>query len=1089
MGVRTLIESWPVYRQLTGEDRSGRGPAAESAGSRGLRARTADADRVVKSVCPYCAVGCGQNVYVRDEKVVQIEGDPDSPISRGRLCPKGSASLQLTTGSARRHTVLYRPPNAADFREIGLWEAMHMVADRMLQARADGWQDEQDGVATSRTLGLASLGGATLDNEENYLIKKLLTSLGVVQIENQARVCHSSTVAGLGTSFGRGGATTFMQDLQNSDCIVIEGSNYAEAHPVGFQWVMEAKARGAAVIHVDPHYSRTSALADLHVPIRAGTDIAFLGGIINRVLSEGTYFAEYLHAFTNAATIVNEDFRDTEDLDGLFSGFHADGPDYDAGTWRYEGADIAPASGKRDQLYEERIAEKRAADSERDTWGGGRPEQQGAGGAAVGGTPETDPTLQHPRCVLQILKRHYSRYTPEAVERICGIPRNVFNRVCDHLTDNSGRDRTSAFCYAVGWTQHTVGAQYIRTASILQLLLGNIGRPGGGIQALRGHASIQGSSDVPTLFNLLPGYIPMPHAHQEQTLRDFTVGDAAVKGFWANMDAYIVSLLKAWWGEHATQDNDYAFGYLPRISGSHSTYDTVMEQLRGVCKGYFLMGENPAVGSANARAQRLGMAELEWLVVRDFSLIESATWWRDGPEIESGELRTEDIGTEVFFFPAAAHTEKSGTFTNTNRTLQWHDRAVPPGGDARSDLWFMYHLGRIVKEKLADSTDPRDRPVQQLTWDYPVEEGGEPDAAAVLAEMNGYGPEGEHLDDYTQLRPDGSTSCGCWIYSGVFADGVNQAARRTPHTEQDWIAAEWAWSWPRNRRVLYNRASADADGTPWSERKALVWWDEDRRQWVGHDNPDFEADKRPDYTPPDGATGVEALSGTDAFIMQGDGRGWLYAPAGLADGPLPTHYEPQESPFENLLYGQDRNPVRLVYPHPQNRYHPGPGSAQAEVYPYVVTTYRLTEHFTAGGMSRWTPYLAELQPEFFCEVSPELALERGLVHGGWATVVSARNAIEARVLVTDRMVPLRVHGTTLHQIGMPYHWGPNGYTTGDAFNELSSIALDPNVHIQEVKALTVDIRPGRRPRGPGRRALVLDYRRRAGVDERTGTEV
>ncbi|KIH96626.1 formate dehydrogenase [Streptomonospora alba] len=1080
MGVRTLIESWPVYRQLTGNDRSGRGAAAKSAGSRDLRARTAEADRVVKSVCPYCAVGCGQNVYVRDEKVVQIEGDPDSPVSRGRLCPKGSATLQLTTGSSREHRVLYRPPHGSDWQEIGLWEAMHMVADRVLQSREEGWQDEENGIPTSRTMGIAHLGGAVLDNEENYLIKKLLTALGVVQIDNQARVCHSSTVAGLGTSFGRGGATTFMQDQQNADCIVIEGSNYAEAHPVGFQWVMEAKARGAVVIHVDPHFSRTSALADMHVPIRAGTDIAFLGGIINRVLNEEKYFREYLLDFTNAATIVNEDFRDTEDLDGLFAGFDPESRNYDARSWMYEGANVAPASGKRDQLYEDRVAKERAS---------GRPEQQGSGGAPVGGTPETDPTLEHPRCVLQILKRHYSRYTPEMVEQICGIPPDVFNRVADHLIENSGRDRTSVFCYAVGWTQHTVGAQYIRTASILQLLLGNIGRPGGGIQALRGHASIQGSSDVPTLFNLLPGYIPMPHAHEEETLQDFIVGDAAVKGFWSKMDTYIVSLLKAWWGEHATEENDFAFDYLPRISGSHSTYDTVMEQMRGVCKGYFLMGENPAVGSANTRAQRLGMANLDWLVVRDFSQIESATWWKDGPEIESGELRTEDIGTEVFFFPAAAHTEKSGTFTNTNRMLQWHHRAVMPEGDARSDLWFMYHLGRILKEKLADSTDPRDRPLQHLTWDYPLEEGDEPDAAAVLAEINGYGPEGEHLHDYTQLRADGSTSCGCWIYCGVYADGVNQAARRKPHTEQDWIAAEWAWAWPRNRRVLYNRASADADGAPWSDRKALVWWDEEQERWVGHDNPDFEAEKRPDYVPPEDATGVDALAGTDAFIMQGDGKGWLYAPSGLADGPMPTHYEPQDSPFENLLYGQGRNPVRLVYPHPANRYHPDPGSPQAGIYPYVATTYRLTEHFTAGGMTRWTPYLAELQPEFFCEVSPELARERGLTHGDWATIVSARNAIEARVLVTDRMVPLRVHDRIVHQIGMPYHWGPNGYAKGDAFNELSSISLDPNVHIQEVKALTVDIRPGRRPRGPDRRELVLDYQRRAGVDDRTGTEV
>lgn len=381
--------------------------------------------------------------------------------------------------------------------------------------------------------------------------------------------------------------------------------------------------------------------------------------------------------------------------------------------------------------------------------------------------------------------------------------------------------------YAVGWTQHSTGSQYIRAASVLQLLLGNIGRPGGSIQALRGHASIQGSSDIPTLYNLLPGYLPMPHAHAHQDLDAFVEASRTEKGFWGNMRAYFVSLLKAYYGHAATADNDFCFDHLPRLTGSHSTYETVMAQLDGACKGYFLMGENPAVGSANTRLQRLGMANLEWLVVRDFSLIESATWWQDGPEIETGELSTESIGTEVFFFPAAAHTEKSGSFTNTNRWLQWHYAAVEPEGDARSDLWFMYHLGRRIKEKLAGSTEPMDQPVRDLTWDYPVEGPlREPVADAVLAEINGHGPDGGPLSAYTELKDDGSTRCGCWIYCGVYADGVNHAARRTPHTEQDYVAADWAWAWPANRRILYNRASAAPDGRPWSDRKAYVWWDD-----------------------------------------------------------------------------------------------------------------------------------------------------------------------------------------------------------------------------------------------------------------------
>ena len=1071
------LDAWPLLRQFRTGDRTARGPAAKSDRTRALRPRTVDADRVVKSICPYCAVGCAQNVYVKDERVIQIEGDPDSPASRGRLCPKGSATLQLTTGASRCHQALYRAPYAADFEPIDLDVAMDMVAERVLKARREGWQwQTEDGKDVRRTMGLASLGGATLDNEENYLIKKLLTALGVIQVENQARVCHSSTVAALGTSFGRGGATTFPGDLQHSDCIVIQGSNMAEAHPVAFQWVVEAKARGAKVIHVDPRFSRTSALADLFVPTRAGSDIAFLGGLINHVLSEGKEFREYVEAYTNAATLINEDFRDTEDLDGLFSGFDPETGRYDYESWGYDGAEVQAASGEREtDAPATSVAES------------GHGESHGSGGHDVP-EPRTDPTLQDPRCVWQILKRHYSRYTPAMVERTCGVPPDVFREVCEAVTENSGRERTTAFVYAVGWTQHTVGVQYIRAASVLQLLLGNIGRPGGGIMAMRGHASIQGSSDIPTLYDLLPGYLPMPHAHEHAGLREYVETDAARKGYWGNMRAYAISLLKAWWGDAATADNDFCFDYLPRLTGGHSTYDTVLEQLAGRCKGYLLMGENPAVGSANNRLQRLGMANLDWLVVRDFSLIESATWFKDGPEIESGELRTADIATEVFFFPAAAHTEKDGSFTNTQRMLQWHHAAKVPDGDARSDLWFMYHLGRRIRSKLAGSNDVADRPILDLTWDYPTEgEHAEPSADAVLSEINGYGHDGRPLSNYKQLRDDGSTTCGCWIYCGVYADGVNQAARRRPRSEQNWTGADWGWAWPANRRILYNRASADPDGAPWSERKALVWWDEHEGKWTGHDTPDFDADKRPDYVPAPDATGPEAIGGAEPFIMQADGLGWLYVPAGLTDGPLPTHYEPQESPVANPLYSQQRNPARKTYSRAGNRYHPSGSEPGADVFPFIVTTYRLTEHFTAGGMSRWTPYLAELQPEMFCEVSPELAAERRLQHGGWATVVTARGAVEARVLVTERMRPLRIAGRLVHQIGMPWHWGPNGYTSGDAMNELTSIVLDPTVHIQEDKALSADIRPGRRPRGAARNALVERYIEAAGITAQTGT--
>ncbi len=853
----------------------------------------------------------------------------------------------------------------------------------------------------------------------------------------------------------------------------------AECHPVGFQWVMEAKARGAKVIHVDPRFTRTSAVSDLHVPLRAGTDIAFLGGLINHVLSGGHEFREYVAAYTNAATIVSEDFRDTEDLDGLFSGFDHESAKYSPQSWQYEGTEVAASAGQRDQQYSSRSEDGQQGGPEHSARG----HSHGSGGPTLSGTPPTDTTLQHPRCVFQIVKRHFSRYTPQVVEEICGIPSALFAEVADAIVQNSGRERTTAFAYAVGWTHHTVGVQYIRTAAILQTLLGNIGRPGGGILALRGHASIQGSTDIPTLFNILPGYIPMPHAHQEQTLQDFVEADAGKKGYWGNMDAYAVSLLKAWWGDAATAANDYCFDYLPRLTGDHGTYNTVMRQVDEGGGGYFVVGENPAVGSANAKLQRRGMARLDWLVVRDMVMIESATFWKDGPEIQTGEMRTADIGTEVFFLPAAAHTEKNGSFTNTQRMLQWHHQAVEPTGDARSELWFYYHLGRIIREKLAGSTDERDRPLLDLTWDYPTEGRiAEPAAEAVLAEINGRNADGDPLPAYTALKADGSTSCGCWIYCGVYKDGVNQCARRKPGCEQSWVAPEWGWAWPANRRILYNRASADPAGRPWSERKAYVWWDEKEEKWTGHDVPDFEPTKKPDYRPPEGATAQDALAGDDPFIMQTDGKAWLYVPAGLTDGPLPAHYEPEESPFDNLLYDQRANPARGRFPRKDNRYNPAGSDAGSSVFPFVFTTYRLTEHHTAGGMSRWLPYLSELQPSMFCEVSPELAGERGLTHLGWATIVTARNAIEARVLVTERITPLRVQGRVVHQVGLPYHWGENGITSGDAANELLSIVLDPNVHIQESKVASCDIRPGRRPRGADLPRFVADYRQRAGID-------
>jgi formate dehydrogenase major subunit len=877
-------------------------------------------------------------------------------------------------------------------------------------------------------------------------------------------------VPSLGTSFGRGGATDFQQDLQNSDCIVIMGSNMAENHPVGFQWVMEARERGAKVIHVDPRFTRTSAMATKHVGIRAGSDIAFLGGIANYILQNELWFDEYVRHYTNAPVIIDEKFADTEELDGLFSGWDPEEGEYDVQTWMYEGMELHGAAGQREEGFDPTKGEQSG---------------HGGGGSGLkhGEPPEEDPTLQHPRCVFQILKRHYQRYTPEFVAETCGCSVEDFVEVAESLVRNSGPERTAAFCYAVGWTQHTVGVQMIRSAAIVQQLLGNMGRPGGGIVALRGHASIQGSTDIPTLYNILPGYLPMPHTEDYGGFEGYIGANTSPTGWWGHFDAYFVSLMKAYFGEHATEENDWLFESLPRIDDDNSAYFTVEQMLQGNVKGYIIAGENPAVGHANGKAHRLGLSRLDWLVVRDVVEIESAAFWYDSPEVESGELKPEEIKTEIFFLPAASHTEKDGSFTNTQRLLQWHWQATEPKEDCRSELWFYFHLGRLIKQKLADSEEKRDELIKKLRWEYPTHSAiQEPDAEAVLQEVSGWKVEsGEFLSGYKELKPDGSTLCGCWIYSGCFKEGINQTARRKPHWEQTYVAPEWAWAWPDNRRILYNRASADPDGNPWSERKRFVWWDPEQGKWTGLDTPDFDLEKPPSYVPPDDAEAEDAIAGDHPFIMQADGRSWLYVPQGLEDGPLPTHYEPHESPFDNPLYSQRANPRRQQNPDlEEDPYNPVAGEPGADVYPYVVTTYRLTEHHTAGGMTRTVNYLAELQPQMFCEVHPELAREVGLENGGWATIYTSRSAIEARVLVTDRMRPLTMKdGRTVHQVGLPYHWGKRGLITGDSANDLAHMALDPNVHIQEVKAFTCGIRPGRRPRGADLPKFVAELRDQA----------
>ncbi len=817
----------------------------------------------------------------------------------------------------------------------------------------------------------------------------------------------------------------------------------AECHPVGFRFVMKAKERGATLIHVDPRFTRTSAVANLHVPIRAATDIVFLGGLIKHVIDNELYFKEYVTAYTNAPSIISEGYQGPDELDGLFSGWKTGEGEYETQTWSYEGVEHSEQDAHRNPHS---TAEAQA--------------HLKSDGAT---SHSKDFTLQHPRCVLQIMKRHYARYTPEMVEEVCGIKPEQFAKVADALCRNSGRERTTAFCYAVGWTHHSAAAQFIRAAAILQSLLGNMGRPGGGILALRGHATIQGSTDIPTLYNLLPGYLPMPKADSDGTFEDYLKNYTAQTGWWTEFPKYAVSLMKAWYGEAATKENGYCFDYIPKMTGDHSHMTTVSSMADGGLRGYFIMGENPAVGSPNAGLQRKGLRSLEWLVVRDFALIESAEFWKHSPEHERGEVRSEDIGTEVFFFPAATHVEKDGSFTQTQRLVQWHHTAVEPPGDARSELHFVFHLGKRMKELYAESYESKDRAIRDMTWDYPVHGRiAEPKADDIVKEINGFTvADGKPVNMFTDLKDDGSTASGCWIYCGIMADGVNQAANRQPATPDDSEGHQWGFAWPANRRILYNRASADPEGKPWSERKALVWWDAAQRKWTGKDVPDFIANRDPGYRPSPGAKGLDTIGGDDAFTLQADGKAWLFAPGGLQEGPLPTHYEPPESVVKNALYGQQCNPVRLEYLRQENRLSRPYDDAE---FPYVLTTYRLTEHHTAGGMSRWLSWLSELQPEMFCEVSPELAKDHGLHNGDWATISTGRAEIEARVLVTERMQPLRLKGRFIHQIGMPYHWGNRGLVTGDSANDLLAFGADPNTSIMESKGLTANIRAGRRRR-------------------------
>jgi formate dehydrogenase major subunit len=820
--------------------------------------------------------------------------------------------------------------------------------------------------------------------------------------------------------------TTNLIDIQNSD-VIMATSNMAENHPVGFQWVMKAKERGAKLIHVDPRYTRTSAAADLHVPLRSGTNIVFFGGLINYAIAKNLYFKDYVVHYTNASFLIDPDFKTPTDLDGLFTGFDPAKKSYDRTSWKYQ------------------------LDGE--------------------GNPKRDLTLKDPHSVFQLLRRHYSRYTLDMVEKVCGIPKAKFEEMAQLYCSNSGPEKTGTITYALNLTQHTNGVENIRSLCMLQLLLGNIGRPGGGVTALRGHANVQGATDLELLYHELPGYMAMPLRDQHPDLKTYLEKETPKGGFWTNKPKFMVSLLKAFYGDAATKDNEYGYQWLPKRASAdaYSHQHMFVDMYEGKIKGFLADGQNPAVGGPNAKLTRAALGKLDWLLVVDIFLTETAEFWK-APGVDA-----KGIKTEVFFLPAAPAAEKDGSLTNTMRLIQWHEKAVKPPGDVRSDADFFCSLAHRLQKLYAGSKKDRDKGFLAANFTYGAKPD-EPEMVEVLKEINGVATEditdkdgkvvykkGQPLNTFAHLTDDGKTTSGCWIYTGVTVEGadgklVNKAAGRKPADEKDYLAHGWGFAWPANRRILYNRAAADLNGKPWSEKKKLIWWDpaapgqkpEDKGKWVGMDVPDFNAFLAPD-----------AKNGDKPFIMRTDLVGGFFGP--LNDGPFPEHYEPVESPTKNLLSKQQVNPVAKIWKVPDQKNDLAPvGSAD---YPYVITTYRLTEHHLSGVMSRYLPMLAELHHSHFAEISHELAKELGIQNGEKVTVSSPRGKVHVTAMVTNRLKPFTINGKTVHQIGVPWHWGWKGVeelpgSKGDITNDLSSTVGDPNVYIQETKAFVCNVKKG-----------------------------
>jgi formate dehydrogenase major subunit len=799
--------------------------------------------------------------------------------------------------------------------------------------------------------------------------------------------------------------TNSWTDIRNTDLVLIMGGNAAEAHPCGFKWVTEAKHYNKAkLIVVDPRFTRSAAVADLYCPIRAGTDIAFLGGLINYMLANNKIQTEYVKAYTNATFIVREGYAFN---DGLFTGYNREARDYDRASWEYE--------------FDEQ------------------------------GMAKVDETMEHPRCVYQLMKAHYARYTPEMVERICGSPRDKAQQVWELIGTTSARDKVMTIMYALGWTQHSKGSQNIRTAAMAQLLLGNMGLAGGGMNALRGHSNIQGLTDLGLMSNLIPGYLTLP-TDRDTSLDVYmsTKGFRPIRpgqtSFWQNYKKFFVSFAKSMYGERATAENSWAYDWLPKLDVQYDVLRAFERMHQGQMNGYFCQGFNPLMSFPNRAKIRTALAKLKFLVVLDPLQTETARFWENHGEYN--EVDPAQVRTEVFELPTTCFAEDEGSLTNSSRTLQWHWPGVQPPGEARTDIDIMADLYLRIRDKYRRDGGKLPDPILNLRWPYLVEHAPAP--AEIAKEVNGYAIEdvkdaqgnvvvraGQQMPAFALLTDDGKTSAGCWIYTGSFTEAGNIMARRDNSDPSGLgVYQNWAFAWPANRRVLYNRASADPQGRPWNPRKRLIEWN--GRAWTGVDVPDY-------------GPAVNPTANVGPFIMNAEGVGRLWVRGLMRDGPFPEHYEPFEAPVENALHpAVGPNPVARVFRGDMEVF------GKAEDFPYVATTYRLTEHF-----HYWSKHVrinAALQPELFVEIGEALAGEKGIRAGDMVKVSSNRGYVKAKAVVTKRIMALRMGNRTIHQIGIPIHWGFTGAARkGFGANMLTPYVGDANIETPEFKAFLVNV--------------------------------